>query len=110
MTKLLKCPFCGGAPRIIEETPNAYPDFQIFCICEAEPCFSVPKADRERAIAAWNTRAPTPATPGEDRVRESEARLRAFVESMVDALGPYPFLNGHGIVADAYAALAQKEE
>ncbi|MFY8215132.1 MAG: hypothetical protein ACOVMP_00850, partial [Chthoniobacterales bacterium] len=32
-------------------------------------------------------------------------RLRAFVESIVDANGPYPSLNGHRIVRDAYAAL-----
>ena len=32
-------------------------------------------------------------------------RLRSFVESIVDANGPYPELNGTQIVADAYAAL-----
>lgn len=31
--------------------------------------------------------------------------LRAFVESIVDATGPYQYLNGTSVVADAYAAL-----
>jgi hypothetical protein len=46
-------------------------------------------------------------TPHEKRV-EAEMRvqkLEAFIESMVAANGPYPYLNGHGIVADAYAVL-----
>jgi hypothetical protein len=32
-------------------------------------------------------------------------RLRAFVESIVNANGPYPFLNGTQIIVDAYAVL-----
>lgn len=40
------------------------------------------------------------------------ARLTAFVESITDATGPYPDLNEHRIVADAYAVLrpTQPEE
>ena len=33
--------------------------------------------------------------------------LLAFVESITDPLGPYPDLDGHSIVADAYKAIAK---
>ena len=36
-------------------------------------------------------------------------RLRAFVESIVDASGPYPALNGSQIIEDAYATLAPQD-
>ena len=36
-------------------------------------------------------------------------RLRAFVESIVDASGPYPSLNGSQIIEDAYATLAPQD-
>lgn len=59
----MPCPFCGLIPRVIEDTQGH--DFQIFCVCEAEPGFSVPKENREHAIAAWNTRpAPSPSREG----------------------------------------------
>lgn len=38
--------------------------------------------------------------------RSEVTRLRQFVESIVDANGPYPSLNGHQIVRDAYVVLA----
>lgn len=37
-------------------------------------------------------------------------RLVAFAETIVDALGPYPDLNGHQIVQAAYAELAAWKE
>ena len=58
MTDALKpCPFCGGEAECIEET-----DWEIGCYngqCATEP--SVWTLSKERAIAAWNTRAPAPA-------------------------------------------------
>jgi hypothetical protein len=36
---------------------------------------------------------------------QAEQGLKAFVESLVDAAGPYPFLNGTQVVADAYRVL-----
>lgn len=39
------------------------------------------------------------------RLRAENMRLRKFVESIVNASGPYPSLNGHQIIVDAYAAL-----
>jgi hypothetical protein len=39
------------------------------------------------------------------RLRAENMRFRAFVESIVDANGPYPSLNGHPVITDAYAAL-----
>jgi hypothetical protein len=54
--KLKPCPFCGGEAACIEET-----DWEIGCYngqCATEP--SVWTLSKERAIAAWNTRAAIP--------------------------------------------------
>lgn len=40
-----------------------------------------------------------------DKAEARVAELSAFVESMVSAVGPYPYINGTGLVADAYKAL-----
>ena len=39
------------------------------------------------------------------RLRAENIRFRAFIESIVDANGPYPSLDKHQIVRDAYAVL-----
>lgn len=55
LAALLPCPFCGAAPRVIED--DTYGDCQVFCVCDAEPCVTRPMAEMADARSAWNRRA-----------------------------------------------------
>jgi Restriction alleviation protein Lar len=59
-TKLLPCPFCGGAAAI-DDSPGPL-GYVVYCPnekCPVEP-EGIACHDRDVAIAAWNTRAPSP--------------------------------------------------
>jgi hypothetical protein len=57
--ELKPCPFCGDAPRFIDDT--GYGDCQVFCANEYNgcpaPCSQSMATEPEKAIAAWNRRA-----------------------------------------------------
>lgn len=74
---LLPCPFCGNAPRVIED--DSYDACQVFCAgdgtegsCPAEPCVYRRKSDLPDAIAAWNTRTPPPLPPQVEKALKGE--------------------------------------
>lgn len=77
---LKRCPFCGDAPRFIDDT--GYGDCQIFCANEFNGCpapdVQSSASEPEKAIAAWNRR-PSPA-PGLEEAVEAARRIREVDE------------------------------
>ena len=76
--KLLPCPFCGSAAKL--ERVHEYGGFTsgVSCDCmrDHEPAFNASPSP-EKAIAAWNARAPDP-------------RFAALVEACEDVLARHP--------------------
>lgn len=63
MSELLPCPFCGSAPRFIDD--DSYGMAQVFCAntaCPAEPSVIGQTETAEQVAAAWNRRAVPNAT------------------------------------------------
>lgn len=54
-TNYLRCPFCGEAPRVIED--DSHGCCHVFCVCPVEPGVMLSKGKLELARAVWNVRA-----------------------------------------------------
>lgn len=71
---LKPCPFCGLPASIIPDSSHST-GYEVFCLnkhaCEVTP--SVWGENKERAIVAWNRRAPT--HPSAEAVREACAKV-----------------------------------
>jgi Lar family restriction alleviation protein len=65
LASLKGCPFCGGEANLVhDERGHQYPTWYVIC----PPCDLIRDqafgcATKEEAIAAWNTRTPSPETP-----------------------------------------------
>ena len=80
-TKLLSCPFCGGEAKLIDTT-QILGKWRVMHRCNAIGHISAEGFDRDKTIAAWNTRH----TP-EPTETEIEAALFAFLEEQSAQMG-----------------------
>lgn len=80
--ELLPCPFCGGATKYNQDVPH--PFHYVWCdICGIQtPAHST----KEPAIAAWNTRAPSPELA---RVTAERDRMREVLEAAAPVVCSY---------------------
>jgi hypothetical protein len=76
MSELLNCPFCQRAPRIADLC-----GWEVICECGVLYSLEGPEdcADREKTIAAWNTRSPVEGAVDPEEVMEA-------LEEIEDAL------------------------
>ena len=65
---LKPCPFCGSDLVLVHETDWSTPPTWSAHCCNKECPLNGAKFTRAAAIAAWNTRTPTPTPPASDQV------------------------------------------